>query len=134
MIEDKKFENLLQISVSDSDRRELYRQAWPKMTLDERVQLLIVLWQMLNEKLYDRVTREMNDMRLREDEGEETYEQRDYDDVQRRVLNEFIASQMHLTDEGEIEELRRELDEIGHKVEEHDQVISKLRPSISDSE
>lgn len=132
MMEDKRIHKLIDLAVIDNARRDLYHDALPKMTADERLQLMLFLWSMLMAKLDAKIKNRMEEMIEEMATKEDVeYSKDDFKQVEKEVVNEFLAAQSGIEDEDELEALRQELDQIGAKVEEHDEVLSEIAKKFS---
>lgn len=131
-MEDQKIQNLINLAVLDENRKELYRQALPKMTAEEKMDLALGLWQMWMQKLNKKVTDEVEAMlsEMAEEDSKVVYEKKDFQKVQEKVLNEMLKDRLGVEEEDQLAGLRTELNEIHHVVETHDREISEIKDKL----
>ena len=128
-MEDKYIHKLIDWAVFDDARKQLYHDALPKMTVDERYELVMFLWDMVLDKLNEKVMSRMEDMvsEMATEDSSVEYEKKDFKAVEDEIVNEFLSTQLGIEDDDELSRLKDELNNIGKKVEEHDQVLSKFK-------
>lgn len=130
---DKEVKSLIELVIEDPDRKDLYLSALPKMTGEEKIDLTLDLWQMMMEKLETKVEFRREQM-IEEMAADDTvfYSKDDFDRLFTQVLNEYLATRAGVADEDELSRLKSELNNIGKKVEEHDQVLLKFKDKFSE--
>lgn len=130
---DKEVKSLIELVIEDPDRKDLYLSALPKMTGEEKIDLTLDLWQMMMEKLETKVEFRREQM-IEEMAADDTvfYSKDDFDRLFTQVINEYLATRAGVADEDELSRLKSELNNIGKKVEEHDQVLLKFKDKFSE--
>jgi hypothetical protein len=132
MDELKMLNKLIDAAVFDDARKQLYHDALPKMTAEEKLELGMFLWTMMMDKIDQRIMGKMEAMveEMAKDGSTTVYEKKDFKAVEDQEITEFLKEQLGEVEEEELAKLRSELNFIGEKVKEHDEVISKLKDKV----
>ncbi len=132
MNENEKLTALINLAIYDDTRREMYLEALPKLTAEERLKMAVSLWELAMQKMHQLAMDKMETMvtEMAADGSKVSYEKSDFKAVYDEVINTFIAERLGMQDEENITKLREELNFIGQKVQEHDDIISKLKDKI----
>ena len=122
-MEDQKISQLIELVIVDSDRRDLYQQALPKMTEEEKLDFVVGLWKMLMEKLNFEVEQRSEEMieEMADEKSNITYDQKDFKAVYDQILNELLAKRFQVEKESELERLRKDLAEMGNIVKDEEE-------------
>jgi len=132
MDELKMLNKLIDMAVFDEVRKQLYHDALPKMTAEEKLQLAMFLWVMLMDKIDQRIMGKMEAMveEIAKDGSTTVYDKKDFKAVEDTEITNFMKEQLGDLEEEELVKLRNELNFIGEKVKEHDEVISKFKDKL----
>lgn len=124
---------LIDKCVEDDARKELYLKALPMMTEEERIKLSAGLMEMLMRKLHRQAAHIVEDM-VQEMAADDTvrYEKVDFQGAYDAEVTRYLSKELDVTEEDDLKKLRESLQQIGAKVEEHDQVLSKFKDRFSE--
>lgn len=132
-MEDKKILTLIELSVDDPNRRELYAQSLTNMTADEKVDFTLSLYSLMMAKLHEQTVGKMEEMitEMAQDGSTVQYEQKDFQDVHDNVVNKYLQDRLGVDDADRLSELRAELSEIGQIVNNHDLEINDIKSRLN---
>lgn len=124
---------LIDKCVEDDARKELYLKALPAMTEEEQIRLSAGLMEMLMKKLHRQAAHIVEDM-VEEMAADDSvkYEKVDFQGAYDAEVTRYLANELEVTEEDDLQKLRESLKQIGAKVEEHDQVLSKFKDKFSE--
>lgn len=109
-MEDKQIHNLIDLAILDEVTKEMYHEALPKMTGEEKVAFTSELWAILMAKLQDRMSHRIEQKILEAASQGEVYDPSATEVIYQDVLQEFMQERLDVSDENELDDLREQLE------------------------